>query len=163
MSDSLKKYIELNRKEMEVYPFDIEQGWKEISGKISPGKSGSVWMKVAAAVTLLLSVSIAYMIYQGNGFSQRQGPSELTEVQMYYKDMIDERMILVQDKIDNEQIIADLEEMDEIFQELSNDLKDNVDNEEVLEAMITSYRLKLEILERILNEIEEENEEVINI
>lgn len=47
----------------------------------------------------------------------------------------------------------DLIELDKVFEELKNDLKDNSDNQEVIEAMIQNYRLKLEILEEILKQL----------
>ena len=39
--------------------------------------------------------------------------------------------------------------------ELKNDLKDNVGNPEVVEAMINQYRMKVQILESLLNQIKE--------
>ena len=48
--------------------------------------------------------------------------------------------------------------MDRAFAELKQDLKDNADNAEVIAAMMNHYRLKLQILEKMLNEIQEENE-----
>ena len=56
-------------------------------------------------------------------------------------------------------LIEDFTEMDKAFLELKEDLKDDVDNEEVVEAMINNYRLKLKILERIMIEIEEKDNE----
>jgi hypothetical protein len=50
---------------------------------------------------------------------------------------------------------ADLEELDEVYLELKEDLKDNVANPEVIEAMILNYRVKLEILEDLLNQLKE--------
>ena len=44
----------------------------------------------------------------------------------------------------------DMVELDKVFEELKNDLKDNSDNEEVIEAMIQNYRFKLQMLEEIL-------------
>jgi hypothetical protein len=40
--------------------------------------------------------------------------------------------------------------MDKVFEELKEDLRDNAANEEVIEAMIQNYRLKLDILEEML-------------
>jgi Ni,Fe-hydrogenase III component G len=44
-------------------------------------------------------------------------------------------------------------ELDNIFKELKHDLKDNAANEEVLQAMIQNYRIKLEILTEILEQL----------
>jgi hypothetical protein len=48
--------------------------------------------------------------------------------------------------------------MDKAFDEIKKDLQDDAANEEVIEAMMNHYRLKLEILERMLDEIKEHNE-----
>jgi hypothetical protein len=44
-------------------------------------------------------------------------------------------------------------ELDKVFEELKRDLKDNSDNEEVIEAMIQNYRIKLEVLDEILTQL----------
>ncbi|MEZ5084429.1 MAG: hypothetical protein R2750_13440 [Bacteroidales bacterium] len=51
------------------------------------------------------------------------------------------------------EIDFDLKELDHVFEELKKDLKDNTDNEEVIEAMIQNYRLKLTILEEMLMQV----------
>jgi predicted CopG family antitoxin len=57
----------------------------------------------------------------------------------------------------------DMEELDEVYLELKEDLKDNVSNPEVIEAMILNYRVKLEILEDLLNQLnEKENQDYEN-
>lgn len=50
----------------------------------------------------------------------------------------------------NQQVNIDMAELDSIYNSLKNDLKDNIDNKEVIEAMILNYKLKLEVLEEIL-------------
>ena len=44
----------------------------------------------------------------------------------------------------------DLVELEGVFEDLKKDLKDDSDNQEVIEAMIQNYRIKLEILEEML-------------
>jgi hypothetical protein len=56
------------------------------------------------------------------------------------------------------EINIELSELDKIYRELKEDLKDNADNEEVVAAMIQNYRLKLEILEEILQQLQPANE-----
>jgi chromosome segregation ATPase len=50
-------------------------------------------------------------------------------------------------------IQAEFEELDKVFDELKADLNDNAANQEVVEAMIQNYRLKLQILEEILYQL----------
>jgi predicted CopG family antitoxin len=52
-------------------------------------------------------------------------------------------------------LTTDMEELDEVYAELKEDLKDNASNPEVIEAMILNYRVKLEILEDLLNQLKE--------
>ncbi len=47
-------------------------------------------------------------------------------------------------------------DLDVLFKELKEDLNDNADNHEVIEAMIQNYSIKLEILEDMLNQIKPE-------
>ncbi|MCF8296675.1 MAG: hypothetical protein K9J13_03940 [Saprospiraceae bacterium] len=48
----------------------------------------------------------------------------------------------------------DMLELDSIYAELKNDLNENIANEQVIDAMIQNYRIKLEILEEVLSIIE---------
>ena len=59
----------------------------------------------------------------------------------------------VRHEIDDEMI-----DLDRAYNELKEDLKDNADNEEVIEAMIQNYRIKLDILEEMLRRLKHSNE-----
>ncbi len=50
-------------------------------------------------------------------------------------------------------VYADISELEKIYFELSKDLKDNIDNQQVIEAMIQNYRLRLAILEGVVEQI----------
>jgi hypothetical protein len=51
----------------------------------------------------------------------------------------------------------ELNELDSVYQSLKNDLKDNISNAEIVEAMIQNYRLKLNLLEQIHAELQAQN------
>jgi hypothetical protein len=88
---------------------------------------------------------------------------ELIEAEAYYSAQInmkkDEVFRLaaanpeIRHEVDNE-----LVDLDRVFNELKDDLKDHAANEEVIEAMIQNYRLKLEILEDMLQALKQSNE-----
>ena len=83
---------------------------------------------------------------------------ELIEADRYYATQVDlkkeELFSLTTDSPDLQMDINnELEDLDAILLELKQDLKDNADNEEVIEAMMMNYRLKLEILEDMLIQI----------
>ncbi len=66
------------------------------------------------------------------------------------------------DKTLIEEINFDMVELDEIFEELKDDLKDDSDNEEVIEAMVQNYRIKLQVLEEILTQLKKSKEQEEN-
>jgi ribosomal protein S25 len=163
MSDKLKSYIEHNREELEVYEFDLDQGWSELSNRLEPDvsvKKLKLWKSIAAAASILLVASLSFIIIQ-NGSGDKL-PIELVETQNYYQQQIDQKVALVRSISGSEELVADLERMDAVFEELKGDLQDDVHNEAVVTAMIDNYRLKLRILEEILEELEEQNDEGIN-
>ena len=85
---------------------------------------------------------------------------EMQETEQYYGRMMEERYeelrpFLAADPLAEEMLQADMDELDEVFEELKVDLNDNMANPEVVEAMIMNYRIKLEILEDLLYQLKE--------
>ena len=159
MSDNLKKYVEKNPTDFDIYSFDHDSGWRELSERIGTKSlhRPNRWLTVAAASVIFLMGMASVLVYQN---SQRASvASELFETESYYRQMVDSKLSSLKGKVDVSFLIEDFTEMDKAFLELKEDLKDDVDNEEVVEAMINNYRLKLKILERIMIEIEEKDNE----
>jgi hypothetical protein len=51
----------------------------------------------------------------------------------------------------------DLAELDSVYRNLKKDLGDNIANEEIINAMIQNYRMKLQILEDIKQALNQNN------
>jgi hypothetical protein len=49
------------------------------------------------------------------------------------------------------ELFSDLSQLDSLCADIKKDLKDNIDNQDVIEALIINYRIKTEILEDMLN------------
>ena len=86
----------------------------------------------------------------------------LKDAEAYYTSMINSKeeqilQILGNDNKVMGQIMEEMNELDEIYIQLKNDLKDDVANEEIIEAMVQNYRMKLFILEDILNQLQKTN------
>lgn len=85
-------------------------------------------------------------------------PAELLEATQYYTIQINQtRNIMIHyasysPDIDK-QVNVEFAKLDTVYKSLRNDLKDNINNSEVLEAMILNYRMRLEILENILEQL----------
>lgn len=158
MSDRLKEHINKYRDEFELYPLDLSEEWKKLSKQLKPSNSNHklVYMSIAASVIIFILGGISIFNIQTNN---RIYSTEMQEAQFYYQEIIDAKLILIKNQISDPQLVADLDELDQAFYELKNDLKDDAQNEEVIIAMIDNYRLKLKILEKILKNLDDERHE----
>ncbi|MEM7296908.1 MAG: hypothetical protein AAF391_01430 [Bacteroidota bacterium] len=155
MLDNLKDHIDSQREDFELYPFDNEKGWKEISTKIAPELKWPKWKLASVAACLAIIVVSAF--YQSA--PRIEANTEISELEQFYAGEISNKITLVKTQLKDHRILEDLELMDNAFAELKADLNDNIDNEEVIAAMMENYQLKLQILEEILKELEKENSE----
>jgi hypothetical protein len=83
---------------------------------------------------------------------------EIIEVQAYYTRQISDReneinKYAASDPNIKTQLKVEFNQLDSIYSSLRRDLKDNIDNREVVEAMIQNYRIRLEILENMLQQL----------
>jgi hypothetical protein len=123
------------------------------------------WLRVAAAVAMVFAGSTAGIYFlTGEKAETGQYSSELyleiQETEQYYSQMLNQRYdelkpYLASDPAAEAMLSMDMEELDEVYSELKEDLKDNASNPEVIEAMILNFRVKLEILEDLLNQLKE--------
>jgi hypothetical protein len=168
MQDRLKKRVEQNRSQFEFYQTDFNSLWGEIERGIDQDQDRStkpvIWRIAAAIVLLMVSVvSLLTINTSGQeGLALHEISIELAETERYYMQQINQRMQVIDAYPEvSSQAKLEIMALDSIYNELKVDLKDNIDNEEVVSAMIENYRLKLELLEGILQNIrkEENNEE----
>lgn len=171
-TDKLEKYILENRETFD----DMEPGAKVWVG-IEKQKNRTIrlrWktfgIRAAAVVAIFISSYYFHDFMQGYNNSRKvivldenvQNRNdmyhELQEARHYYTSQIEETKAVVFRIIDNNtdlknEIDSELLDLDKVLLELKSDLKDNVNNEEVVVAMIQNYRLKLNILKDILKHL----------
>ena len=179
MKDDLKHHIQENREDFELYSLDADALWKGIEEELDQRKTRFIsWkagLRIAASIALIFVVSIGVIRITGNaeryadGISLKDISPELAEAEFYYNRLVEEKFeIITSSHMELDAVIkSEFQMLDSAYVELKNDLKDNVDNEEVINAMIQNYRIKLQILEQILDNIQsnedKENEEGISI
>ncbi|MEQ9169049.1 MAG: hypothetical protein RLO12_22515 [Fulvivirga sp.] len=161
MKDNFKDFVNNQREDFEVYETDKDQLWDKIDQNLHQHSFGA-WWKMAAVITLIFVISGTLYI----SLRTPTLPQEVIEAENYYSaTMADQMRFIKSQNIElDPAILRDLDTLDQEYESLKNDLKDDIDNEEVISAMIETYRVKLEILEQILNEIQgndtEEDDEV---
>jgi hypothetical protein len=164
MNDRLKKYIEQNREAFDS--LDAPAGaWDKIDKQINGHRLLRLkilrYSSVAVAATLVGIMLYVVVLQPQNNATPSEQESYISEAELYYESKVSQKRAQVyqmstqypelQSELDN-----DLAELDTIMTELKHDLKDNVDNAEVVEAMIQNYRMKLSILEDIMLFLEEQ-------
>jgi hypothetical protein len=170
MGDELKKQVDTKRASFDVYDEDLSGLWEGIDQRLDQEKKQAskssfryVWR--AAAILFLVSATALAVIMQsriGGGEEMmlyRISP-ELAEAEAFYNDLIAEKISIIQTSIpDNDFYKADIDMLNGAYDDLKKDLKDNADNQEVVEAMIANYKIRLTMLERILHEIDKGKDE----
>ncbi len=171
MDDLLKQRVEKERDAFEIY--DAPEGlWEEIDNKLSrneqPASFPKSWLRLAASVALVAVASAIWIMManqseKGMMKSLYRSSPELAETEFFYRTQIQEKMNMLTTRMpDNQGYLKDFSKLDSAYAELRQDLKDQADNQEVVKAMIENYKLKLIMLERILNAIEENENESAN-
>jgi len=167
MKDKLKQIIEERRHSFDIYETDVDQLWPQIEKGIArkQRENETKWLwRVAAAFIIGVGITIAMYSFNQNTFDSNelayQVSPEWAETEQYYAIQIDEKLQAIQaSHVELDPLIMeDMKLLDVAYTELRDDLADGADNEEVINAMISNYQIKLEILERILEEVQEKDE-----
>lgn len=166
--DSLKKWLSENPNAGSYDSKDLDDLWPGIEEALDDSQKFSqrkfpVWNITRWAAAILLVAVAGYTVYfstigtaDESGISLHEVSPEMAETEYYYSSQVNQKLELI--KTSGVQIdplvFEDIQTLDSAYQDLMHDLRDGADNEEVVEAMIENYRLKLAILERILKEID---------
>jgi hypothetical protein len=162
--DDLEQFIKNNRNGLDKYDPSPEI-WERIRQRSgSRNKQFVIRLSVAAIITVVLGTALTiYFLSYGKNPELVMGDQErmeLKETEIFYNSMVStlyreaKPMLTSQPEIENE-LNTGLAQIDSICNDLKKDLKDNVANQEVIEALIQNYRFKIQLLEDMLNVLKE--------
>ncbi|MBN1143605.1 MAG: hypothetical protein JXA72_04255 [Bacteroidales bacterium] len=179
MDDRFEKFMSENRDSFDFREPD-PRIWKQVEAnmKVKRNFDWKLFMKRAAIVMLIFSASYVVndMVHRYNGRGlQSLKPGKagkenmmpgLKEAEAYYTGLVNQKLNELEPILANcpsleEEVSYDMSELDSVYIQLKNDLKDNMANQEVIEAIIENYRLKISILEDLLKELEPYADECI--
>jgi hypothetical protein len=168
--DELEDFILRNRNDLDRHS-PPEGIWGEIENSLRKSRlSTAIWLSSAAMILIILGTSVVYYSVERKTSSiinRTTGKSlfintnpDLTETEIYYnnliKDLYNEAVPLLTSDPDLErELNHDLSKLDTICVEIKKDLKDNVSNQEVIEALIYNYRIKIRILSEMLEQLKQ--------
>ena len=168
--DRLEEYIRKNREDLDRY--DLPAGmWRRIRKDLKNKKTMiKHWFSIAAMIIVVLGTALVLFrpshrlsesgIQQNNNEAQSEITPQLKETEIYYNTLINSLYkeatpLLTGNPEIKKELNIDLSHLDSICIDIKNDLKDNISNQDVVEALIQNYRIKIRILEDMLTVLKE--------
>ncbi len=174
MKDSLEKFITQNRDSFDKEVPSLKV-WAEIDKKMSAKtqkvKPRSLWRHVwmAASIVFLLTagaligIQVTRDAADNEMADQETWSKEYQEMESFYKGQVKEKVAQLAHYNEDPSINEDLQQIDDFLLELKGELKDTPkgSEEQIVNALISNYKTKLAILERVLDRIQSTNQETI--
>lgn len=160
--DELEKYIMDHREELDVHS-PSERTWKRINSGLRRRKwLLTVVLSAAALVILVLGLPSLLKIVGPESSGTRgyealiKNDPVIKETEFYYENLLNDlftqaKPLLTKHPELEKELNVDLSQLDSICIDIKKDLKDNISNQEVIEALINNYRIKIRILNEMLD------------
>ncbi|MDA3817313.1 MAG: hypothetical protein PF486_08045 [Prolixibacteraceae bacterium] len=143
--------------------------WDKIESTLEEKKHtgfSRIW-KITSAVAAVLVIALisTFMLMSKNQqmpvYANISDPEikQLLETEAYYAREVSNQLQEINKCYDiypalKQDIESDLNELDNMYKDLENDLNDNLYNKEVIEAMIQNNRTKLKMVNRVLTQVQ---------
>ncbi len=177
MSDQLEDFIRNNRKD-----FDIDDPspmvWDSINKELHGRPKRRLFSIIGIAASALILVTAGYFMGSQNNqeiestlFANEEQYQEFKEAEVYYTNTISSKMTEVEDLGVESDVLNDLMQLDEVYQELKEEMlaAEYKDKEVLVNLLIKNYQTKIAILEKIIGKTKNAtqsknfNNETINI
>jgi flagellar basal body-associated protein FliL len=167
--DKLEEHIRRNREELDKYtpPAGI---WRRVRRELKKEKSSAKqWLSIAAMIVVILGTALVLFKpefrwsdskKQNNNEQLTQLTPQLKETEIYYNNLVNSLYteatpLLTNNPEIKKELNSDLSQLDSICSDLKKDLNDNISNQDVVEALVQNYRIKIRILEDMLKVLKE--------
>ncbi|WP_436515549.1 hypothetical protein [Ekhidna sp. To15] len=143
-----------------------DKAWEGIDKKLS--KKHAIWPTVWKVAAMLFMVSTIYLMIDKSQSESLDGPmlsDEFTQAEDYYVSLIAQRKQAIQEQLtseQHEQFLVEIDQLDSMYLELKKTYQTNASNDRVMDAMINNLQLRLDILNKqldILQNIKNQNNE----
>jgi hypothetical protein len=168
MKDELEKYIIENKNEFDDYKLDEVDKlkfWSHISDELpeEPKKVISIWekpvFKIAASIMILLGCGFSFIMLNNNSnYENSIVNEELYEIDNHYKLLVNNQIELIKknsnlSEADQDDFLLLIDDLDAEYDKLKKELKEGVNDEKIIEAIINNYRKKIQLMENLLNRL----------
>ncbi|WP_421764622.1 hypothetical protein [Ekhidna sp.] len=164
MGDQFEKFIIDNREAFDDAT-PSENAWNAIDQKL--GKKRSIWPNMWKVAAVLFMVSTVYLMVEKATTNDEEPllSEEFTQAEDYYVGLISLRRKEIKAQLtpeEHEQFLVEIDQLDSMYEELKRTYQTNASNDRVMDAMISNLQLRLEILNKqldILQNIKNQNNE----
>ncbi len=167
MKDRLEDFVRNHNQEFDIFEPE-DRLWEGIEKKLDKANRRPVSFYIYRVTAVAALIAILFGVQQFLIIRHNAGEMpELQEAELYYTSLINQKMEQVKPYLSEypgleEELNSDLSELDSIYKDLKEDLKDNIANQEVLEAMIENYRLRINILEEMVQFLDDTGDDINN-
>jgi hypothetical protein len=160
---NLEEQIRKNRKDLDKYN-PPEGSWRKIEKELNKDKHlNRQWISIAAMVVVIFGTAVLLFrpVYRWSDNKKNISDNpQLKETEIYYNNLVNSLYkeatpLLTNNPDAKKELTSDLSHLDSICIDLKKDLKDNISNQEVVEALIQNYRIKIQILEDMVTILKE--------
>ncbi|NQU87300.1 MAG: hypothetical protein HQ541_16220 [Mariniphaga sp.] len=164
-TDRLEDFIRTNREGFDNLEPSADI-WEKINGdtkKVKVVKMRTYLMRIAAVVAIVAisAVLVNNTLIKDKGFSRIADPeiNELLDTEKYYAQKVNGKLEEIRKCYSTfpdikDEVEMDLVELESMYDTLKNDLKDNMSNKSVIEAMIENNRFRLKLVDSVLEQVE---------
>lgn len=164
--DNFEKHIRRNAAQFDGERADKAKMWAKIAAELNKEEPKVIplWrrplFRIAASVLLLVGFASFFgLVWLGNGTDNAQyAYEELMEIDMYYKDLVSYQVQLVKNnpslsEENKAEFLSFMDELDAEYDVLKKEMQKNLDNEQVLEAIVGNYKKRIELIENLLRQL----------
>jgi len=167
--ENLENFINKNRNDFDSSDLSkshIQKFENKLLGASKKSNNVYYWITIAAAIFVLIGFSVFYQnqIYNSNYIEKENVylsdvSDKYSEVEKYYKKDIDDKIDEFEQlncKINIEQrkmVDLELKQLDIVYRSLQKELKNNKNDQRIINAMVDNYQNKVKFLELVINQI----------
>lgn len=166
--DNFERHIRKNRAAFDDHRADRAKLWAHIEARLEPTKPDVVplwkspFFRLAASVLVILGISglIGISVLGGSNAENTFVSEELQDIDRHYKGLVAYQVQLVREneqlsEADKAEFLSFMDELDAEYGQLKLEMRNNLDNELVLEAIVANYRKRIELIENLLHQLKE--------
>lgn len=168
MKDKLETYVDAHRAAFDDQKADRIKLWHSIKTELDedfekPKKRKTLWkqpiVRIAASISLVFGLVYLFGTYTNiQRFENNLVAEELVEIDTYYNQLVNSQIKLIKSNSklsDIEQIdfLTLIDDLDHEYNILKLELKEGVDNQKIITAIIQNYRKKIQLMEDLLQRI----------